>query len=76
MTVRFDGRDAYSIRLELWQGVRLRATPAGAPWRSPGSAPQLVGTLAAERLESLRDSVRAAVQGSVTECRLATADQA
>lgn len=40
------------------------------------SAPQLVGTLAAESLPELYRTVRSAVEGFVEECRIATADHA
>jgi hypothetical protein len=62
MTMRLDGRCAYSVRLELWQAVRLvrdsRIRVLAMTW----SKPQIVGTVAAERLSELRSTVRAAVQ--------------
>lgn len=76
MTVRLDGRYAYSIRLELWQGIRLTRDPGQAALALTWSAPQVVGTLAADNLDTLRDVVRTAVRGFVDECRLATADRA
>jgi hypothetical protein len=75
MTVGLDGRYAYSIRLELWQGVRLTRDPGQTALAITWSAPQIVGTLASERLGTLRETVRAAVQGFVAECRLATAER-
>ena len=73
MTVRLDGRYAYSVRLELWQAVRLVREPAVSTLGLTWSAPQIVGTIAAERLAELRDTVRATVAGFVEECRMATA---
>jgi hypothetical protein len=76
MTIRLDGRYAYSIRLELWQGVKLARDPGRTALALTWSAPQVVGTLAAVNLDTLRDVVRTAVRGFVEECRLASADQA
>lgn len=62
MTIRLDGRYAYSVRLELWQAVRLERAPAvialGATWCSA----QVVGTVEAERVAHVKDAVRAAVE--------------
>jgi hypothetical protein len=74
MTVRLDGRYAYTVRLELWQGVRLVRQPGPTALALTWNAPQIVGTLAAERLAELRKTVRSAVQGFVEECRTATAE--
>jgi len=73
MTVGLDGRYAYSARLELWQAVRLVRRPAVTALALTWSAPQIVGTVAAENLTELRGAVRAAVTGFVEECRTATA---
>jgi hypothetical protein len=73
MTVRLDGRYAYSVRLELWQAVRLvrdaRLRTLAVTW----SAPQLVGTVPADRLGELRPAVRAAVQAFVADVAAAAA---
>lgn len=73
MTIRLDGRYAYSVRLELWEAV----TPVREP-RTPGpamtwSAPQLLGTVAADNLEELREVVRSAVTAFVDDCRASAA---
>jgi hypothetical protein len=68
MTIRVDGRYAYSVRLELWQAVRLERDPAistlGATW----SGAQVVGTVEAERLVEVTAAVRAAVQEFTRDC--------
>jgi hypothetical protein len=74
MTLRLDGRYAYSVRLELWQRVRLVREPRVAALALTWGAPQLVGTVAVERLAELRDAVRSAVAGFIEECRKATAE--
>lgn len=76
MTVRLDGRYAYTVRPELWQGVTLTRAPGRTALALTWSAPQLVGTLAAESLPELQKTVRSAVEGFVEECRIATADHA
>jgi hypothetical protein len=73
MTVRLDGRYAYSLRLELWQGVRLTREPSPSVLALTWSAAQIVGTVPAESLTELRPTIRSAVQGFVEECRIATA---
>jgi hypothetical protein len=73
MTVRLDGRYAYTVRLELWQAVRLTRDPGLTGLALTWSAPQIVGILAAEHLTELRKSVRSAAESFVEECRLATA---
>jgi hypothetical protein len=73
MTVRLDGRYAYTVRLELWQAVRLTREPSLTGLALTWSAPQIVGTLAAESLTELRKTVRSAVQTFVEECHVATA---
>lgn len=72
MTIHLDGRYAYSVRLELWQAVTLARAPSITALALTWSAPQLVGTVASERIAELRDTVRAAVTAFVEECRLAT----
>jgi hypothetical protein len=76
MTVRLDGRYAYSIRLELWQGVKLTRDPRQTALALTWSAPQVVGTLAADNIDTLRDVVRTAVRDFVEEWHLAAADRA
>jgi hypothetical protein len=71
MTVRLDGRYAYSVRLELWQGVRLVREPAISTLALTWSAPQVVGTIDAERLGELCHAVRSAVGDFAQECRAA-----
>lgn len=67
MTVRLDGRYAYSVRLELWQAVRLvrdaRIRTLAATW----STPQIVGTVPVDGLRELRPAVGAAVQAFVAD---------
>lgn len=63
MTIRLDGRYAYSVRLELWQAVTLTRDASiralGLTW----SNPQIVGTVSAESL----GEVHAAVQRVLDE---------
>ncbi len=65
MTIRLDGRYAYSVRLELWQAVRLVGDPSVQTLAVTWSRPQLVGTVSAERLIEIRSAVRAAVDAFV-----------
>lgn len=74
MTMRLDGRYAYSMRLELWQSVRLIREPRIAALALTWSAPQVVGTVAAECLAEVRDAVRSAVARFAEEWRAATLD--
>ncbi|MBI1734302.1 MAG: hypothetical protein HYR51_03940 [Candidatus Rokubacteria bacterium] len=72
MTVWLDGRYAYSVRLELWQSVRLTRAPSVMALALTWSAPQIVGVVAVEHLADVRDAVRAAVAGFLEDCHLAT----
>jgi len=72
MTIRLDGRYAYSVRLELWQAVALVRAPGVQTLGLTWSAPQIVGTVAVESIADLRDVVRAQAAGFVAECRAAT----
>jgi hypothetical protein len=74
MTIHLDGRYAYSVRLELWQTVVLARAPGTMTLALTWSAPQVVGTVAAEGIAELRDTVRAAITAFVEECRVATAE--
>jgi Ala-tRNA(Pro) deacylase len=76
MTIRLDGRYGYSIRLELWQAVRLARLPGLQALALTWSAPQLLGTVAAPRLSDLCDTVRDTVIQFVAQCRAATAEAA
>jgi hypothetical protein len=73
MTIHLDGRYAYSVRLELWQAVRLERDPAmtalGATWCSG----QIIGTVEAERLVEVTDAVRAALAEFTRDCAPAAA---
>jgi hypothetical protein len=71
MTIHLDGRYAYSIRLELWQGVALTRAPSVSALALTWSAPQVIGTIAAECVAELRDVVRAEVAAFARECRVA-----
>ncbi len=71
MTIRLDAQYAYSVRVELWQAARLERAPEVVTLALTWAAPQLVGTIAADRLVELRDSVRSAVAHFVEEWRLA-----
>jgi hypothetical protein len=72
MTVRLDGRYAYSVRLELWQSVQLVRDASITTLALTWSAPQLVGTVAAEHLDGVRGVVRNIVAGFLDDCQLAT----
>jgi hypothetical protein len=68
MTVRLDGRYAYSIRLELWQAVRLERAERIRALAMTWNTPQIVGTVASEALGEVRRAVRAAVGEFVRDC--------
>lgn len=61
MTIRLDGRYAYSVRLELWQAVALARDPSVRALAATWVRPQLVGIIAAESLANVRAVVRSAV---------------
>jgi hypothetical protein len=74
MTVGLDARYAYSVRLELWQPVRLVRDPSivasGVTW----SGLQFVGTVARERLSEVRRAVDSALEEFVQDWRAATGE--
>jgi hypothetical protein len=74
MTVGLDGRYAYSVRLELWQPVRLIRDPTivapGVTW----SGLQFVGVVARERLSEVRRAVDSAIEEFIQDWRPATAE--
>jgi hypothetical protein len=72
MTVHLDGQYAYSVRLELWQAVRLVRTEGAQTLAVTWSAPQLVGSVAASRVSDLCDVVRDAADAFAAECRAAS----
>lgn len=76
MTIHLDDRYAYSVRLELWQAVTLARAPDVEALALTWSAPQVVGTVAAENISELRDAVRSEATAFVEECRVASADAA
>lgn len=67
MTVRLDGRYAYSVRLELWQPVTLVRDPRRQTLAATWAIPQLVGTVAVERLAEVRSTVRSAVDAFLAD---------
>lgn len=72
MTVRLDGQYAYSVRLELWQAVRLVRTDGAQTLAVTWSAPQLVGSVTASRVSDLCDVVREAADAFAVDCRAAS----
>lgn len=74
MTLRLDGQYAYSVRLELWQAVRLLRTDGAQTLAVTWSAPQLVGSVAASRISDLCAVVREAADAFAVECRAASTD--
>lgn len=72
MTIRLDGRYAYSVRLELWQAVRLVRDPTIQALAVTWSGPQVVGSVAPEGLDDVRRAVRTAAQEFVAAWRAAT----
>jgi hypothetical protein len=76
MTVGLDTRYAYSVRLELWQPVRLVREPSivalGVTW----SGLQFVGTVARERASEIRRAVDSAIEEFVRDWRAAIAEAA
>ena len=69
MTVEVEERCAYSIRLELWQAVRLVRDPAIQTIAVTWSATPLIGTVATGALAELRQSVASIVDQFITDCR-------
>jgi hypothetical protein len=76
MTVRLDARYAYSVRLELWQAVRLVRDPSVAASAVTWSGLQFVGTVAGPSLVDVRRSVQAAVDEFIQEWQRAAAEGA
>ncbi len=68
MTLRLDGRYAYSVRLELWQGVRLVRDPALQALAVTWFAPQLIGTVSPDSVVEIRRAVHSAVDEFVQDC--------
>lgn len=73
MTVRFQERYVYSVRLELWQAVRLVRDPAVRALAVTWCAPQAIGMVTAGSLITVRETVRAGVDEFVRDCRAAAA---
>jgi len=73
MTAGFGERYVYSIRLELWQGVRLVRDPSAQALAVTWFAPQLIGMVTKESLFTLRQTVRSTVDEFVRDCRAAAA---
>jgi hypothetical protein len=73
MTVFLEDSYAYSLRLELWQAVRLLRDPGVRALAMTWSGPQLVGVVADVRVAELRKVVRAAVDEFTRDCRAAGA---
>jgi hypothetical protein len=69
MTIRLDGRYAYSVRLELWQDVMLARAPGTRALALTWSAPQVIGSVGVESIADLRATVRSEVTSFVEECR-------
>jgi hypothetical protein len=61
MTVRTDASYAYSVRLELWQAVRLVRDPGNQALAVTWSSLQHIGTVSADRLVDVRRVVRSVV---------------
>lgn len=73
MTAGFHERYVYSIRLELWQAVRLVRDPSAQALAVTWFAPQLIGMVTRESLFTLRQTVRSTVDEFVRDCRAAAA---
>jgi len=73
MTAGFGERYVYSIRLELWQAVRLVRDPSAQALAVTWFAPQLIGMVTKESLFTLRQTVRSTVDEFVRDCRAAAA---
>jgi hypothetical protein len=67
MTLSLDERYAYSLRLELWQAVRLVRDPAIRTLAVTWSRPQLFGLVSADRLGDIRSTVRSEVEAFVRD---------
>lgn len=69
MTLEVEERYAYSVRLELWQAVRLLRDPAVQSMAVTWRATPLIGTVATGALAGLRQSVASVVDQFVTDCQ-------
>jgi hypothetical protein len=76
MTVRLNARYAYSVRLDLWQGVRLARDPGVVTPAVTWSGLQFVGTVAQPRLADVRHAVQTAVGEFVRDWRGAARESA
>lgn len=67
MTLEMEQRYAYSVRLELWQAVRLVREPVVQTMAVTWRATPLIGTVAAGALVGLRQSVASVVDQFITD---------
>lgn len=74
MTLRLDGRYAYSLRLELWQAVRLVREPRTRALAMTWSSRPLLGTVAPGHLHDIARAVRALAEEFAAEIAPAPAD--
>lgn len=70
-TVKLDGSYAYSVRLELYQAIRLERDPSVRALAVTWSAWGLMGTIGAAHLADLHDTVRAVVGEFIVDHRAA-----
>ncbi len=73
MAVKTRERYLYSVRLELWQAVRLVRDPRHIALGVTWFAPQLVGEVSRESLGTVRDAVRSAVEQFIQDARVVPA---
>ncbi len=69
MTLEVEQRYAQSVRLELWQAVRLVRDPAVQSMAVTWRATPLIGTVAAGALAGLRQPVGSVVDQFIADCR-------
>lgn len=69
MTLEVEERYAYSVRLELWQAVRLLRDPAVQSMAVTWRATPLIGTVATGALAGLRQSVASVVDQFIADCQ-------
>ncbi len=67
MTVRLRRGYLYSVRLELWQAVYLMRDRTVQALAVTWCAPQLVGTVSATSVTTIRDTVRTALEEFVRD---------
>jgi hypothetical protein len=69
MTVRLRRQYFYSVRLELWQAVRLVRDPGVGTLAVTWCSAQTMGVVPRQSLTTIRSTIRAAVDEFIGDCR-------